>query len=286
MGRFGLVTSTRPPPPRNPPSARFALLALGGALRRASPFRLALPRMSWGRSRLLRRIGRDARHREWAGGESYIGVSSRPSGTRSRARASRPILRSVYCDLHASAGRPSRETPCRVFPKPVCTSTPGRPAHYVASLPASVEGLPAAEPLRYIALEEFLPTGENRRFWNAVALRRIRRMVDTSADGWACQTTSSAADELPRLSKTVDEVRPPKRACDRLALLVRHAFDFIEHLAGAFDCVAVVITRSTSPDVPPGASGSPVPTSASARISTPARDDEAHRDETQDDKPH
>jgi len=111
-------------------------------------------------------------------------------------------------------------------------------------------------------------------------------MVDTSADGWACQTTGSAADELPRLSKTVDDVRPPQRACDRVALLGRHAFDFIEHLAGAFDRVAVVIPRSTSPDVPPGASRPPAPTSASARISTPAPENEAHREETEDDKPH
>ncbi len=45
VGGYGLIEPPRPPPPVILPGAAFASLCLAGASRRASPFRLALPRV-------------------------------------------------------------------------------------------------------------------------------------------------------------------------------------------------------------------------------------------------
>jgi hypothetical protein len=82
---YVVITLTRGSsvPPR--PTLRSGLAAHS---RRASPFGLAFSHYC-----VCRRLGRDARHSEWAGGGSYLAEHGRTDGSRSRARASRPRLR-------------------------------------------------------------------------------------------------------------------------------------------------------------------------------------------------
>jgi hypothetical protein len=58
---------------------------------------------------LRRTTARDARHSDWAGGKPYIDVGRQPSGPRSRARASRAVVRHCSpCPFAAeTAGSPS-----------------------------------------------------------------------------------------------------------------------------------------------------------------------------------
>ena len=120
------LVSTRPPPPRSSASLSRewaaclrAPLGLGGAF--APGFALRARAAAGGvgpgglRSCVWRRIGRDARHREWAGGELCAAVWGRPSGTRSRARASRPSLRALKRHAKVPLGYLSPRSPTRTL---------------------------------------------------------------------------------------------------------------------------------------------------------------------------
>ena len=80
-----------------------------------------------------RRLGRVARHSEWAGGRSYRAIKGRTDGSRSRARASRPSLRLLTLALSLTLPRtltrePEGRSPARSDAKPERSEGRGRHA--------------------------------------------------------------------------------------------------------------------------------------------------------------
>jgi len=114
--------TARPPPPVILPGAAFALLCLAGALRRASPFRLAQPPVLieglWRRPFAKLDMNGGARKNPRYGAESTSQVTIRTTATTTDWRARRgeaclvPALQSYRPDLQAE---PFDAAPCRAF---------------------------------------------------------------------------------------------------------------------------------------------------------------------------
>jgi len=108
-GRVWLSFTARPPPPVILPGAAVAALRLAGALRRASPFGLALPRVRWGGLQelgpglvWLHRPPTPTRNPPWRGGRFAPPCRRFAPGFALRARAAACCLMGG-CRCHAFA---------------------------------------------------------------------------------------------------------------------------------------------------------------------------------------
>ena len=122
VGWYGLIEPPRPPPPVILPGAAFASLCLAGALRRASPFGLALPPAGWeGCGSCLRTEGR-GKNPSW-GGVDVTSDNRQDSNPLRLARVPRRGLRGPGPQVlpTTSASRAVRWNPVTgFFRAPVC----------------------------------------------------------------------------------------------------------------------------------------------------------------------